>query len=244
MAKRLASTFALLLLLAPASAFAQIRQVSSSSSSEGKSTVNFTIGYFALKGLESRAADDVIAADLLNQHPLLFEVKDLNSAIVSGEYLFAAGRNVEVGVGLGFSQRTVASSYSDLTHSNGDEIVQDIKLRQVPVTVTGRFLLMPRGSSVEPYIGAGVVAIRYQYSETGEFVDDSGAIFPANYLSKGTASGPTVLAGVRAPIDRVTVGGEVRWQKVEATGLSSVGLLGDKLDLGGWHANFTFGVRF
>jgi opacity protein-like surface antigen len=243
MTKRFASTLALVLLLAPASAFAQIRQVGSSSG-EGKSTINFTVGYFALKGLESRSTDDVIAADLLNQHPLLFQVKDLNSAVIGGEYLLSAGRNIEFGVGLGFSQRTVPSVYADLTHSNGDEIFQDIKLRQIPVTFTGRFLLMPRGSSVEPYVGAGIVAIRYQYSETGEFVDEFGTIFPNNYIIKGTATGPTVLAGVRAPIENVTVGGEVRWQKVEGKGLADIGFLGDKLDLGGWHANFTIGFRF
>jgi opacity protein-like surface antigen len=245
MTRRIASTLALLLLLAPASAHAQIRQVSSSSSSaDGQNTINFTVGYFALKGLESRGSEDVIAADLLNQHPLLFQVKDLNSAVIGGEYLVAAGRNIEFGVGLGFSQRTVPSVYADFTHSNGDEIVQDIKLRQIPVTLTGRVLLLPRGSAVEPYIGGGVVAIRYQYSETGEFVDEVGTIFPANYIVKGTAAGPTVLAGVRVPLDQLTVGGEVRWQKVEGKGLFDQGFLTDKLDLGGWHANFTLGFRF
>jgi len=247
MAKRLASTIALVLMLAPVSAFAQIHQVgssSSSSSSDARNTANFTIGYFAMKGIESRVPGDVIVADLLNQQPLLFEVKDLNSAVVTGEYLFSISRNIEFGVGLGFSQSTAPSVYSNITHSNGDEIFQEIKLRQVPVTFSGRFLLLPRGSKVEPYIGAGLVAIRYQYSETGEFVDEFGTIFPASYLAKGTTAGPTILAGVRAPIDRATVGFEVRWQKVDANGLLDEGFLDDKLDLGGWHANFTLGFRF
>lgn len=243
MSKRFASTIALVLLLAPASAFAQIHQVGSSSTADRRSTVNFTIGYFGLKGLESRVADDVIAADLLNAHPLLFEVKDLNSAIFSGEYLYAATRNIEVGVGLGFAQRTAHSVYADLTHSSGAEIEQDIKLRQIPVTFTGRFLILPKGSPVEPYVGAGIVAIRYQYSEVGEFVDN-GTIFPAVYKANGTAAGPIVLAGLRAPVGNWTVGGEMRWQKAEASGLLNEGFLGDKLDLGGWQANFTFGVRF
>src|SRR3954463_9958982 len=143
MVRRLASTIALVLLIAPASAWAQIHQVGSSSSG-GNNTISFTVGAFTLKGLESRPADDVLVANLLNAHPLLFEVKDLNSVPVSGEYLLGIGRNFEAGVGLGFSQRTVTSVYSDLTHSNGNEIVQDLKLRQVPVTFTGRFLILPR----------------------------------------------------------------------------------------------------
>ncbi len=242
MTKRLASTIALILLLAPAGAFAQIRQVGSASS-DHRNTVNFTIGYFALKGIESRVADDAIVGDLINAHPLFFEVKELNPAILTGEYLFAVSRNIEFGIGLGFAQRSVTSVYADRTHSNGDEIFQDIKLRQVPVAFTGRVLLMPIGSAVEPYVGAGVVAIRYQYSEAGEFIDND-VIFPAIYKVNGTTSGPMVLAGLRAPIGNWTAGGEVRWQKVEAKGLAAEGFLGDKLDLGGWHANFTFGVRF
>lgn len=243
MTTRFASAIALVLLLAPASAFAQIHQVGSSSS-DHRNTVNFTIGYFGLKGLESRPADDVLVADLLSQHPLLFEVKDLNSAIFSGEYLFAVNRSIEVGVGLGFAQRTVPSVYADLTHSNGDEIRQDIKLRQIPVSFTARFVILPIGSAVEPYVGGGLTAIRYQYSEVGEFVDDIGTIFPAVYKADGVAVGPVIVAGVRAPISNWTVGGELRWQKAEASGLADAGFLGDKLDLGGWHANFTVGVRF
>jgi outer membrane protein W len=234
----------LAILLAPAAASAQIRQISSSSASDARSTVNFTIGYFALKGLESRVTDDVLLNNLQNQHPLLFEVKDFNSATFGVEYLLGVGSNFEAGVGVGFSQRTVPSIYADLTHAGGAEIEQELKLRQIPVTFTGRFLLLPRGSAVEPYIGAGLVAIRYRYSEVGEFVETNGDIFPARYVAEGVAAGPMVLGGVRGVVNNWTVGGELRWQKAEGKGLFDEGFLGDRLDLGGWHANFTFGVRF
>jgi opacity protein-like surface antigen len=234
---------ALVILLAPAAADAQIRQVGTSSA-DGNSTVNFTIGYFALKGLESRVAEDVLLNDLQNAHPLLFEVKDFNSVTFGAEYLLGLGSNFEAGVGVGFSQRTVPTVYADLTRPGDVEIEQELKLRQVPVTFTGRFLLLPRGSAVEPYIGAGIVAIRYRYSEVGDFVDDFLDIFPARYVAEGVAVGPTILGGIRAPVNNWTVGGEVRWQKAEGKNLFDEGFLGDRLDLGGWHANFTFGVRF
>jgi opacity protein-like surface antigen len=234
---------ALAVMLAPSLANAQIRQVRSSPA-DGNNTVNFTIGYFALKGLDSRVNDDVLLGDLQNGQPLLFEVKDFNGASIGGEYLFGIGSNFEAGVGLGFYQRTVPSVYANLTHSNGDEIEQDLKLRTVPVTFTGRFLLLPRGSAAEPYVGAGIAAVRWRYSETGEFVDIDNSIFPARYVADGTATGPIVLAGIRFPFDAVVAGGEVRWQKVEGDIPSDIGMLGTKIDLGGWTTNFTLGVRF
>ena len=90
----------------------------------------------------------------------------------------------------------------------------------------------------------GIVAIRYRYSEVGEFVADDRSIFPARYVADGTAAGPIVLAGLRAPIGHLSVGGEVRWQKAEASKLLDDGFIGDKFDLGGWTGNFTFGFRF
>ncbi|HWK12273.1 MAG TPA: hypothetical protein VNR64_19585 [Vicinamibacterales bacterium] len=237
------AVIALIILLAPAAANAQIRQVSTSSGSDGPSTVNFNIGYFALKGLESRVNEDVLLNDLQNQHPLLFEVKDFNSATFGVEYLYGVG-HFEGGVGVGFSQRTVPSVYADRTRASGAEIEQELKLRQVPVTFTGRVLLTPRGSSVEPYVGAGLVAIRYRYSEVGDFIDIDDTIFPARYVAEGVATGPLVLGGIRGVVNNWTVGGEVRWQKAEGKNLFDEGFLGDRLDLGGLTANFTFGVRF
>ena len=234
---------ALLTVLAPAVASAQIRQVSSTRS-DGNQTINFNIGYFALKGLDGRVAGDVLLNDLQNGEPLLFEVRDFNFATFGAEYLIGLTSNLEAGVGLGYYQRTVPTVYANLQHSNGTEIEQDLKLRTVPVSFTARFLPLGRGS-VEPYIGAGLTAIRWQYSEIGEFVDENRDIFPARYVAKGTATGPTVLGGVRGLVGNWAVGGEVRWQKAEGnTGGIANGFLGDKLDLGGWTTNFTFGVRF
>jgi opacity protein-like surface antigen len=234
---------ALATLCAPAAASAQIRQVSSSSS-EPKQTINFTIGYFGLKGLDARVSDDVLLNELSSPQPLLFEVNDFNSATVGGEWLVGLGSRFEAGVGVGYSQRTVDSVYAHLTHADNTEIRQELKLRQIPVSFTGRFLLLPRGSAVEPYVGGGLVAVRYRYSEAGEFVADNRDIFPARYVADGTAAGPAILAGLRAPVGNWSVGGEVRWQKVEAKGLLDDGFIGDRFDLGGWTGNFTFGVRF
>ena len=55
-----------------------------------------------------------------------------------------------------------------------------------------------------------------------------------------------ILGGIRFPVgDAFTIGGEARWQKAEGdTDRDETGLLGDKIDLGGWHAAATFHFRF
>ncbi len=240
---RLAIMFsALLTVLIPAVATAQITQVHSGPS-DAKQTLNFSFGYFALKGLDSRVEDDVLLNELQNGNPLLFEVKDFNSFTFGGEYLIGFARNFEAGVGVGYYQRTVPSVYANVTHADQSEIAQDLKMRTIPVSFTARFLPLGRGS-VEPYIGGGLVAINWRYSEVGEFVDVDGTIFPARYIADGTAAGPTILGGVRGLAGNFVLGGEVRWQKAEAKGLLDAGFLGDRLDLGGWTTNFTFGFRF
>lgn len=232
--------------MAPAVASAQIRQVSSSSSDGGKATIDFTVGIFALRGYNSRPVDDILVQDLQPPQPLLFNVSDLNTVPVGGEFLYGITRHLEVGAGVTFGQRTAHSVYANLTHSDNSEIAQDLKLKQIAESFTGRYLLFPRGSAIEPYVGAGVVAIKYTYTESGEFVDTNDmSIFPAQYKTTGTVAGPLILGGVRGRIGgRFVAGGEFRWQKATANVPVAQGFLGSKLDLTGWGANVTFGVRF
>ena len=136
--------------------------------------------------------------------------------------------------------------YRDFEDSDGTQIEQELKLRVVPITASLRFLPLGRDAAVEPYIGAGIGFFNWRYSEVGEFIDFSDdSIFLNRYTADGTSVGPVILAGLRAPIgDAFTVGGEFRWQKATGDGLLDEGFLADKIDLGGWTTNFTFGFRF
>ena len=226
-------------------AHAQVVQVSRG---DARNAVGFNLGYFALRGLDSRAesGDDTIANDL---DELAFDIKDFNGATFGGEYLFGIGDFLEAGFGVGFYQRTVPSVYRNLVNENGSEIQQDLKLRLVPITATVRFLPIGRGAAVEPYVGAGIGFFNFRYSEIGDFVDADGNVFSNRsdpYIADGTAVGPVVLGGVRFPVaDAVTIGGELRWQKAKGdTGGISEGFLGDKIDLGGLSTSFTLHLRF
>jgi opacity protein-like surface antigen len=227
-------------IFAPPAAHAQITRVSSS---DHRNAIGVTLGGFFLRPEDSRVEGDVLFADL---DSLLFDVKDFNGFSFGGEWLVGLGDFLEAGVGAGFYQKTVPSVYREVTHDNGSEIEQSLKLRVVPLTATVRFLPIGRGS-VEPYVGAGIGAFNWRYSETGEFVDFSdNSIFRSRYIANGTAVGPVILAGIRAPFADVwSIGGEVRWQRAEGdTKPEESELLGDKIDLGGWNAALTLHIRF
>jgi hypothetical protein len=227
-------------ILIPSTAHAQISRVSSS---DARQAVGFALGGFFPKGEDSRIDGDVLFID---RESLVFDMKDFNNVTFGGEWLVGLSDYLEAGVGVGYYQKNVPTIYRDVVNDNGSEIEQDLKLRIVPMTATIRFLPLGR-HGVEPYVGAGIGAFNWRYSETGEFVDfTDNSIFRDRFVSNGTAVGPVVLGGIRAPVaDAFLVGGEVRYQKAEGdTGGLDNGFLGDKIDLGGWSAQVTFHVRF
>ena len=233
-------TIALATVLLPAVADAQVQRVSGSDS---RHSLGFGIGYFALRGEDSRVDDDVLLNDLSS---LAFDVDDFNGVLFDGEWLIGISDYLEAGVGLGYYQRTVPSVYRDFQNANGTEIEQDLKLRVAPFSATVRFLPVGRDATVQPYVGVGLGVNWWRYTETGEFVDfNDDSIFRARYEADGTALGPVILAGLRAPIADVwDVGGEIRWQRAEGDIDPETELLGSKIDLGGVSASFKVHLRF
>lgn len=212
-----------------------------SAQDRGLQTVNFTLGYFTPLGFEARDDDDVLNA---NSTFLLFDLDDFNGASVGGEWLFPLARNVEGGIGLSYSKRTVPSIYQDFVDPDGTEIDQDLSLRIVPFAFTLRLIPVDPRSPVQPYIGAGVGVFSWRYSEIGEFIDFGAGneIFEDRYVKTGMNAGPVVLGGIRFVGDTASGGFEIKYQK--ATGDLDENFAAPKIDLGGWTYNFTVGVRF
>ncbi len=207
-----------------------------------------SLGYFAPRGEDGRVSGDVLNADRCIDtdflcEPLLFDVGDFGGATIGGEYLIGVGKYVEAGVGVGFYQRTVSAIYEFVTRPDDTEIEQDLKLRVVPLTATLKFVPTGRDASFQPYIGAGIAALFWNYSETGEFVDAvTSEIFRDSFTADGTEVAPVIFGGLRAPVSAsMMLGGEVRYQKADAE-LPADDFLGDRLDLGGWtfQANLTW----
>lgn len=206
-------------------------------------SVNLGVGWFMVRGEDSRGDDDVLVQDLQS---LAFEIKDFNGPLVNGEWLIGFGDRLEVGFGAGFYQRTVPSVYADLIDSDGSEIEQDLKLRIVPLTATVKFLPIGRAGDFQPYVGGGAALLNWKYSEIGEFVDFSdNSIFRDRYVASGSTVAPILFGGVRLPVsgDVFAVNGELRWQGGKGD-TTDTGLLADEIDLGGFSFIAAFQIRF
>jgi opacity protein-like surface antigen len=228
-------------MLTPSAAEAQIRRVSGS---DTRQSFGVNLGGFFPKGEDSRVDNDVL---IVNRNSLLFDIGDFRGINFGAEYLYGVTDHIEAGLDVSFYQRTVPSIYADVVHDDLREIEQDLKLRILPVTASVRFIPTGRNATVQPYIGIGAGLLNWRYSETGEFVDFSdNSIFRDRFVASGREVAPVVIGGLRfMGADVWTVGGEVRWQKADAdTGGRDAGFLADRIDLGGWTANFNVHFRF
>ena len=208
-----------------------------------QSSLSLNLGYFALRGEDTRISDDVIIENL---GLFAFGLDQFNNASVGAEWIVGFGEYVEVGFGVGFYQQTVLSVYDDFANVDGTEIEQDFKLHVAPVTGTARFFPFGQRSAIQPYAGAGVGFFNWRYSEVGEFVDfTTFDVFRDRFVAEGNDVGAVYLGGVRVLAgSRFAVGVEVRYQDVQGVVGIDQGFLEERIDLGGLTTSFTFNVGF
>jgi outer membrane protein W len=217
--------------------------LSASSVSAQQQSLNFSLGYFTVRGEDARVEGDVLVE---NREVYLFDFDDFNTVSMGVEYVYAFGDYLEAGAGLGFSSRGVDTIYDDYVRPDGSEIEQQLKLRVIPISLTARILPLGRTGIFQPYVGGGIGIYNWRYSETGDFIDftlPGHPLFRESYSQSGTSVGPVAVFGARFPMGNVTVGGEVRYQKAEGD-LDTVDFFGPKIDLGGFHYSATVGVRW
>jgi len=208
-----------------------------------QSSLSLNLGYFALRGEDTRIPDDVIVENL---GLFAFALDDFNNGSVGAEWLVGVGDYVEAGFGIGYYQQPVLSVYDDFIDVDGTEIEQDFKLRVAPATATARFFPFGTRTSIQPYAGAGVGFINWRYSEVGEFIDfNTFDVFRDRIVAEGTDVGGVYLGGVRVLAgSRFAVGVEVRYQDVKGDVGVDQGFLDERIDLGGLTTSFTFNVKF
>ena len=199
------------------------------------------LGYFAPKSEDSRVDGDVLA---INRGYLLFEFEDFAGFYGEAALSMEISKYFEATVGFGGYQRTVPTVYADEVHSDGREIEQDLKLRNLPFTAVLKMFPLGQRRAIQPYVGVGAAANFWRYSETGEFIDYSDySIFRESFVATGTAFGPVGTIGVRGRVSpQMDLGLEFRYHWAE--GELNEDFLGDKLDLGGGTLMGTLKFRF
>jgi hypothetical protein len=205
-------------------------------------SLNIYVGGFVPRSLDARTTGDVIFNDLTF---LSFDPHRFNAATVGGEWEFPLISHVDGSLGIGFSSKSVDSVYTNLVNTDGTDIQQTLKLRIVPFTAIVRFLPLGRDAPVQPYIGAGVGAFSWRYSETGAFVDSAdNSIFRGNFVGSGSTAGPVVIGGLTFPVGSWAIGGEIRYQSAQGNLPGDQGFAGTKIDLGGVTYSATVKIRF
>ena len=170
-------------------------------------------GAFFPRGYDSRDPADTVVADLNDAQPLDFSIGEFRSADVFGEWDLQFGHHVEVGAGVGYYSSHVPSVYRDLVNSDGSEIRQTLALRIVPLSAVVRFLPFGTARTAQPYVGAGVAALRWRYSESGQFVDPTdNSIFSDRFAATGTTAAPLALIGLRVPLGGDIYGFSLEWR--------------------------------
>lgn len=175
-----------------------------------------------------------ISSELWDENLDTFAVErsDFDAFIGGVELAVPVSRRVDVSVGVASATRTTTSNYLDFVRDDDTEIIQDIRLRDTPVTVGVRFLPLRseerdrhrgrrdrrssraayRPNRVNPYVSAGLGLHFYEYREEGEFIDfDTFDIFVDRFTDRGLALGGYVGGGVEFRVSRqILVFGEYR----------------------------------
>jgi hypothetical protein len=236
--------FTLCFLAGAASASAQVVQ-----------SVQFGLGGVFPRGLDARTEGDILvrnyegramSGDPSVSDALAFRIGDFRAGHIFGEWNVSLGNRIEFGAGVGFYRRTVPTVYLDVVDENNFEIEQDLRLRVIPFTGLVRFFPFGGPGDVQPYVGAGITALNFRYSEAGDFVDPGTLdIFAGRFVGTGTAIGGLLLGGVRVPLggDIYGMALEGRYQFGEGD-LPDDDFVANKIDLSGGQFNVTFLVRF
>ena len=198
---------------------------------------------FGLRGgfTFNRAGSDVY--DFITEQ-LTVERSDFNAPTFAMDYAWKLSERIDMVLGLEYGRASKRSEYRDYVDQDDIPIVQDTKLTQVPLTLSVRYYLTPRGRSVGQYawvpstaavyIGGGGGATWYRLEQFGEFVDFRDlVIFEDVFVSDGWALAAHAFAGVDfklSPSIGLVLEGRYQFASHDLTG-SFIGF--DPIDLHG-----------
>lgn len=216
---------------------------------EPRVTLRFETGY-GFQRAQGAIFDDFVARQTLGR-------RDFDSPYVGGELAVRVNERFDVAVGVGYQGSSTVSELRDWVGTDDLPIEQVNELRLVPVVVTGRYFLKPRGRTigrfawvpekVVPYVGAGIGLMSYAFQVQGEFVDESDPGFPI-YSDRLTTSRNTFMARGAAGVElalgsQLVLNGEARYNYARGSLDNDFSGYGD-IDLDGLQLVAGVAVRF
>lgn len=131
---------------------------------------------------------------------------DFNALELGADLSFTLSPRVDLVFDLSTSGMSKGSEFRNFVDNNQLPIQQTTSFQRTPLTVNARYYLSERGrqighyawvpSRIVPYVGAGVGVMNYDFSQKGDFVDNTTlAVFPDAFHSSGWAPMGQLLAG-------------------------------------------------
>ncbi len=216
---------------------------------EPRVTLKFETGY-GFQRAQGAIFDDLLARQTLDR-------RSFDSPYLGGEFAVRVNEQVDVALGVGYQGSSTVSELWDWEGTDGLPIEQLNELTLVPVVVSGRYFLKPRGRSigrfawipekVVPYLGAGIGLMSYSLEVSGEFVDESDPGLPI-YSDRLSTSRNTFLARGAAGVElalgsQFVVNGEARYNYARGSLDNDFSGFGD-IDLDGFQLVAGVAVRF
>lgn len=152
--------------------------------------------------------------DLFDQitSDLTLERSDFRTPAVGAELLFMPTSRIDLAIGLMYTNTESPSEFKHWVEPNPDPnglplpIEQTTRLRAIPVTISLRYQLLPRGRKVgelawiprktTPYVGAGGGLVFYRFEQQGDFINFSNSNISASTItSSGEGAIFHALAG-------------------------------------------------
>jgi opacity protein-like surface antigen len=163
---------------------------------------------------------------------LTIEKGDFDSFLFGADGSYALASRVDLVAGFELSEASVDSEYRDFVDENDLPILQETRLTIVPVTLSVKVYLTPRGreisryafvpAKVRPYVGGGGGFVWYELEQAGDFVDFVDlTIFTSGFRSSGWGFATQAFGGVEirlSPRWYLSVEGRYLWSDADLEG--------------------------
>ena len=162
--------------------------------------------------------------DFVQEH-LTVDRNDFNAPAIGADLEIAVNNRSSIVAGFDFSQASKNSEYRDFVDNQRLPITQYNRLREMNLSGSFKFALVPRGREISsrawvpsiasPYVGAGAGFLRYEFMQTGDFIDVDSPdldIFSDTFRTSGWAPSAHLFGGVDVRVyKRLYVSGEGRY---------------------------------